>query len=204
MASPVIDLSHHNPTPDWARIKAAGVLGVIHKATEGTGYKDPDRGSRLAGALKAGLLIGTYHFLRPGSLSAQMDNYLSAIQPQLGERIVLDHEDAGVSLDDLKIAINYLWNRRPDLQITIYSGNLIKQQIGNNTDDLLAKTSLWIAHYTSANSPAWPKNTWPTWSLWQWTDKEKIDGISAPVDGDRWNGSSEGLSRFMRPKSFAG
>jgi lysozyme len=199
MVSPVIDLSHHNPTPDWPAIKAAGVLGVIHKATEGAGYADPDRRSRLAGAYRAGLLIATYHFLRPGDMAAQMDHYLETIDAAKGERVVLDHEDADVPLSSLLDAIDAIWNKRPDLQITIYSGNLIKQQLGNNHNPTLAKTSLWIAHYTSNPSPTWPRGTWANWSLWQWTDKEIIPGISAPVDGDRWNGTADSLKRFLSP-----
>ena len=70
---PVIDLSHHNPTPDWAKLKAAGCIGVIHKATEGTSYKDPTLYDRAKDAMAAGLKWSTYHFLRPGSMSAQMD-----------------------------------------------------------------------------------------------------------------------------------
>jgi lysozyme len=198
MASPIIDLSHHNPDPDWGAIKAAGVMGVIHKATEGTGYADPDRKRRLSAAYRAGLLLATYHFMRPGNMAAQMDFYLNTIDVSPGERIVLDHEDSGVSLSDLKSAINYIWTKRPDLQITIYSGNLIKEQLGNVSDDLLAKTSLWIAQYNNSG-PSWPKATWANWSLWQWTDKETVPGISAPVDGNKWNGTPDALQRWLTP-----
>ena len=31
----VVDLSHHNETVDFAKMKAAGIVGVIHKATQG-------------------------------------------------------------------------------------------------------------------------------------------------------------------------
>lgn len=197
MTSPVIDISHHNPTPDWQAIKAAGVVGIIHKATEGAGYADPDRKGRLASAMRAGLLISTYHFMRPGGISAQMDFYLRTIDAAQGERVVLDHEDAGVSLADLKVAITYLWNKRPDLEITIYSGNLIKTQLGAKRDDLLAKTSLWLAQYGPI--PSWPTATWANWSLWQWTDKERVQGIAAPVDGNKWNGTEDALRRWLQP-----
>lgn len=200
MASPVIDLSHHNPTPDWTAIKAAGVVGVIHKATEGTRYSDDDRGPRLAAAFRAGLSIATYHFMRPGSISAQMDFYLKTIQPQRGERVILDYEDPNLSLTDLRLAVNYLWSKQADLEITVYSGNLIKEQLGNSRDDLLTKTSLWIAQYNNSG-PKWPTATWPTWSLWQWTDKENVPGISAPVDGNKWNGTDDSLRRWFGPAS---
>lgn len=200
MASPVIDLSHHNPDPDWPALKAAGVLGVIHKATEGTGYADPDRKPRLAAAYRAGLLISTYHFMRPGSIAAQTAFYLKTIDAAQGERVILDYEDPKIPLSDLRQAVNSLWTQRPDLQITIYSGNLIKEQLGNGGDELLAKTSLWIAQYNNTG-PSWPKQTWPAWSLWQWTDKEKVAGISAPVDGNKWNGTDAGLRRWFGPAS---
>ena len=200
MTAPIcIDLSHHNPTPDWAKIMAAGVAGVIFKATEGTSYKDPTLYERASAAKAAGLLTGTYHFMRPGKIAEQMDWYLEVVDPVEGERMVLDHEDAGVSVGDLADAVEYLLGDRPDLQITIYSGHLIKEQLGNSRNDLLAeKTSLWIAQYTSG-SPSWPKTTWPTWSLHQYTDKANVPGISAPVDGNRFNGSPESFAAWLSP-----
>mgnify|MGYP006160279261 CR=1 FL=1 len=42
MIDAVIDISHFNGAPDWARVKAAGILGVIHKATQGA-KSDCDR-----------------------------------------------------------------------------------------------------------------------------------------------------------------
>lgn len=32
----IADLSHHNADPDFAKAKAAGLIGIIHKATEGS------------------------------------------------------------------------------------------------------------------------------------------------------------------------
>lgn len=199
MTSPVIDISHHNPTPDWPRIKASGVIGVIHKATEGVSYQDPNLYQRARPAMDAGLAWSTYHFFHSGNPIGQMEWYLRIVDPRLGERLCIDHE-ADASLQELKDAVAFLRNERPDVQITIYSGHLIKDQLGDKRDDYLrANTSLWIAHYTSASAPTWPNNTWDMWSLWQWTDNESISGISAPVDGDRWNGSDDALVRWFGP-----
>src|SRR5262245_6134005 len=102
MASPVLDMSHYQPDPiDWARLKANGVIGIIHKATEGTGYVDNKLFSRAGAAMAAGLCWSTYHFLRPGSMKSQMDFYLSKVDPVQGERVCLDYEDSGVSLSNL-------------------------------------------------------------------------------------------------------
>jgi lysozyme len=200
MTNPVvIDISHWNPTPDWKALKAAGTAAVIHKATEGTGNVDGMLYNRAGPAMAAGLKWSTYHFLRPGKLPAQMDHYLRTVNPLEGERMCLDHEDAGVTLGDLEYCVKYLLDKRPDLQITIYSGHLIKEQLsGGRTSSVLAeKTSLWLAQYST--TPSWPTQVWPTWSLWQYTDKATVSGVSQPVDGDRFNGSVEQCIAWFGP-----
>jgi GH25 family lysozyme M1 (1,4-beta-N-acetylmuramidase) len=193
----VVDLSHWNPTPDWAALKAGGTVGVIHKATEGTGNVDGTLFDRAKAAMAVGLKWSTYHFLRPGSLPQQMDHYLKTINPVQGERVCLDYEDTGVHIGDLEYCVNYIRGKRPDLQITIYSGHVIKEQLGSKTSQVLATTSLWLAQYST--TPSWPTQVWPTWSLWQYTDKATVQGINAPVDGDKFNGSSEQCLAWFGP-----
>src|SRR5262245_2377 len=98
----VIDISHWNPVDSFVEAKADGVIGVIHKVTESTNYVDPTYNGNKEAAKAAGLLWGAYHFLRPGDMKAQAQYFISKI----GEPIDLyaaDHEDAGVSLNDLKM-----------------------------------------------------------------------------------------------------
>jgi lysozyme len=203
MSSPVIDLSHHNSTPNWSTIKSAGVTGVILKATQGVSYVDDTYVTRWHDALSAGLCVSSYHFLEAGNIEDQMAHFLDTADPLTGERLCLDYEDYNgqcPTIDELCDAVAYLWSKRPDVQITIYSGHAIKAALGDNLRyDALDNTSLWIAQYTSASSPTWPKQQWKTWSLWQWTDCETVPGISAPVDGNRWNGSTEALVKWMSP-----
>lgn len=42
MTPRVVDISHHNIVKDLKATAAAGVWGVIHKASQGSGYRDPD------------------------------------------------------------------------------------------------------------------------------------------------------------------
>lgn len=199
MPSPVIDLSHHNPEPNWSQLKAGGVLAVIHKATQGTGYVDPTYEPRWLKATSAGFLWCPYHFLEGTQITKQVDHFLDVVNPPQGGRMVIDHEQ-DATLEQLCQAVTYLWSKRPDVELTIYSGHTIKEQLGTSTvRNELSKTSLWIAQYNNASAPSWPKQQWPQWSLWQWTDKETVPGITQPVDGNRWNGSNEALVRFMTP-----
>lgn len=204
MASPtiIVDLSHHNPEPDWKALKAGGIVGVIMKATEGTSYVDPTFADRRMRAEAAGLIVSSYHFFH-GNAPGEMDHYLTTVVPRAGERLCIDHE-AEASLAELEDAVSFLKATVPDCQITIYSGHLIKNQLGSNKSPVLAEnTSLWIAHYTSADAPTWPKQVWPTWSLWQFTDKATVKGISAGVDGNRFNGSVENAKKWLGPAAQA-
>ncbi|MER9336461.1 glycoside hydrolase family 25 protein [Mesorhizobium sp. M0293] len=133
----VIDVSHHNPPPEpnWAKVKAGGTVGVILKATEGTTYIDPTFGQRREAAKAAGLAVSSYHFLKHGDARWQMLHYLDVVAPAIGERVVIDYEDAACTLDDLREAVLALRNNAGlGLQITIYAGGLIKGQLGDNHD----------------------------------------------------------------------
>jgi lysozyme len=201
MGSPVIDLSHHNPEPDWDALRDGGVVGVIHKATQGTSFVDEEFAGRRERAVDAGIAFLSYHYLEGGDIQAQMQHYLDVVKPVPGERLAIDHE-ADATLDELVEAVIFLLAQRQNYQVTVYSGHLIKEQLGDNHNLVLALcTSLWIAQY--GPEPEWPSGTWSTWSLWQWTDEETVPGISAPVDGDRWNGSDEALLKWLAPAGSA-
>jgi lysozyme len=194
----VIDISHWQADPiDWAKIKASGVVGVILKCTESNNYVDKTFRKRYDAALAAGLAVSTYHFLRPGSMVAQMNYYLNNLKPRQGERVCLDHEDAGVSLADLESCVTYLETDSRDLQVTIYSGNVIKEQLGNKHSDVLAETSLWLAQYSS--TPSWPTGTWDSWTLWQYTDKGAVPGINGNIDCNKFNGSAANCALWLGP-----
>jgi lysozyme len=57
---------------------------------------------------------------------------------------------------------------------------------------------LWLAQYTSG-TPSWPVNTWPTYSLWQWTDQETCQGVVGAIDANQFNGSQENCLKWMGP-----
>jgi lysozyme len=201
----VVDLSHWNTVKSFTSAAADGLVGVIHKATEGSGGRDDTYKSRESQARGAGLLWSSYHFMRPGNQRDHFQNYLEFAAPREGERVCLDYEDDDLSLSSLYEAMDYIQEVRPDLQMTIYSGHLLKEQLGSKNDAKLAKASLWIAQYTSAGSPSWPTGTWKSWSLWQYTDGESggnprsVAGIIAPTDCNRFNGTKEACIAWLGP-----
>jgi lysozyme len=63
MAIKGIDVSWHNGSVDWAKVKADGVNFVFIKATQGTGYAQVDYFRNNAPkAAGFGLNVGAYHY----------------------------------------------------------------------------------------------------------------------------------------------
>jgi GH25 family lysozyme M1 (1,4-beta-N-acetylmuramidase) len=194
-----IDISHYQGYPDFARVYAVGVLGVIHKATEGTSYIDPCRAANLAAAKAAGLAIATYFWLKPGNARAQAEFYLSVVQPVPGERVIIDYEEQGVTLDMLHEAVQSLLDYGAGLKITVYSGSVIKEQLGDRCDAFLAgNTDLWLAQWTTGDL-SWPAGTWPRWSLHQYSENGAVPGIEGDVDLDEYNGSAADFLAWISP-----
>jgi lysozyme len=193
-----LDCSHWQGFPDWEAVRADGVVALIHKATEGTSYIDPNRTINFNNAAAAGIACCTYHWIKPGNAAAQMQFYLDTVNPVMGERMVIDYEEDGCTLDDLHEAVETLLNDARGLQITVYSGHLLKEQLGDDRDDLLyVHTDLWLAQYTSSD-PAWPFGTYEHWKLWQFSEEGEIDGISdTNVDLNAFDGDDAELVRWI-------
>ncbi|HEY6119299.1 MAG TPA: glycoside hydrolase family 25 protein [Pyrinomonadaceae bacterium] len=198
----VVDISHHNGNPDLAKAADAGIVGVIHKATEGQTMVDDKYIQNRESAIAAGLLWGAYHFGTSGDGSSQADHFLDTVEPDEQTLLVLDYESNGNSTMTLAQArafvlrINEVTGRFPGL----YSGLLIKRKLGNQPRDLiLSKCFLWIAQYGPAPTKIPP--TWARWTLWQYTDgvagpqPHSVEGIGL-CDRDRFNGRMKGLLRL--------
>ena len=111
----VIDLSHHNGHVDFAKAKAAGVIGVIHKATQGTKFADPMYAVRRPQVEDAGLLWGAYHFGTGDDVAEQEEHFLTVAQPEPGNLVALDFEPNPPNTMSLAQAKDYLYRIQADL-----------------------------------------------------------------------------------------
>lgn len=60
------DVSGHQPANiDWVHCKTNGVAFAYVKATEGTGYTNPNMVSQVTSAVANGIPVGLYHYARP-------------------------------------------------------------------------------------------------------------------------------------------
>ena len=198
----VVDLSHHNAEPDFARARdLGGLVGVIHKATQGLMYTDPTYASRRPRATDAGLLWGAYHFGTGSDGVQQAEHFLDVVQPTDDTLLVLDFEanaqGPSMTLEEARafvVHVNDATGRFPGL----YSGPYIKQLLGTNKDPVLANCWFWLSQY--GPTAVVPLN-WPLWTMWQYTDggmgpePHSVEGIGR-CDRDKFNGSLAGLKRL--------
>jgi lysozyme len=180
MQPQVIDLSHHNTVPKYLHDTAAsGIVGVIHKATQGLHSVDMKCAARYALAKDAGLCWGIYHFLEPGnwvSLKDQADFFLA--QAHLYDEktlLALDFEKDGIRADDLLVWLKHIEQETQQRPI-LYSGSFLKQLHGQ---ERLASYRLWLAQYGS--HPVLP-NGFKDYFLWQYSDSGTIPGIEGKCD----------------------
>lgn len=204
MINAIIDISHHNILSSIDALKRSGILGIIHKATQGTTHQDPTYANRIKHIQDAGLLPGAYHFGTAGDAAAQADFFLSCVGED--QVMVLDFEPNphghDMSLLEAEAFVHHIHaatGRYPGL----YSGHAIKEALlaGNITSPSQTELSncwLWIAQY--ANAPLLPR-IWDKWTLWQYTDgamgnePHTADGIGL-CDRDYFNGSADELRAF--------
>lgn len=71
-----LDFSSYQPEKiDWQAVIAAGITFCIFRSSVGT-YTDKEFDTKIRGAIDAGMIVGLYHFVKPGSdawLKLQVD-----------------------------------------------------------------------------------------------------------------------------------
>ena len=162
----VIDIYHGDVVQDFAKIAASGIVGVIHKATQGGAVVDQGYATRRKQALAAGLKWGAYHFFDfTASPQAQADHFLSVASPDGTTLVSLDWENVGSKEPSAALAKAFLEEIETKLgrKAIIYSGNVAKEQI-KGKDAYFGSHKLWLCQY----STKWiVQQSWTTPWLWQ-------------------------------------
>lgn len=218
----VIDLSRSVTVSDFRAVRQSGMLGVIHKATEGGDYLDTAYAGRRPQAEAAGLLWGAYHFgtgQTPGARQAAY--FLSVARPGPRTLLALDLEAnennprnsmrvdqaeefvQAVAAATGRLPVVYIHPTWANGEPLPNSGLSLGARI--TPDSILARCGLWVADYH--DSPEIPA-AWETtgWRLWQYAGDESdgkpaygqtniVKGVSH-CDRNLFNGDATELQRF--------
>lgn len=212
-----IDVSRYQPTVDWQRVADSGITFAFMKASQ-SNFGDPLFSKHWASAKAAKILRGAYHYLVPDLDGAkQAAAFLKILGNDPGELPpVLDIEAkttnpaqyAAISEKWLKVVEDAL-QRRPIIYTAAWYWNST-MLVGGKYPAWAASYPLWVAHYPMREGfpplndvadakykPAMPKS-WTAWTLWQYTERGRVDGIltdgrPANVDLNAFQSSFEDL-----------
>lgn len=156
-----IDVSSHQSET----YPLTGADFVVVKATEGDAYTNPKHTAQVKRARDAKLVVGHYHFARPGDMKAQADRFLKTAAPKPGEFLALDWEDSDVSCADKDEFLKYLVSKAGGRKVLLYCNTTF--WLNKDTTSYVAD-GLWIAKYSgTAGSPGIEHE----WLMHQHTDK---------------------------------
>jgi lysozyme len=192
-----IDVSHHQGTIDWLALSKnkPAVEFILIKATQGTGYTDPQFYNNVNGANNIGLKFGFYHFSTLNSENVEKDAseeaeyFLSVInktlKPALPLVLDIEVESPNIQLDREQVR-TWIKTFFSTLEKTghknymIYSGTpFLNSHLPKGHG--LGTIPLWLAAYTNKPEPVIPAG-WNDYTIWQYSEKGKINGIAGPCD----------------------
>jgi lysozyme len=190
----IIDINH-NDDIDLAAARSAGIVAVIHKATEGATFQDPLYATRRAEAKQLGLLWGVYHFGTAADVSQQFQNFTQTAQIEPGDLVALDYEENSGNQMTLQQAEHFVtaFEQQFGYLPLIYGSNLLTAVSATSP---LASCGLWIAAYENVPQPALPP-VFTSYKLWQFTDgtaPTPLQTAGATVDRDRYDGTQDQLT----------
>lgn len=134
-----------------------GLDFVVVKATEGVGYKNPKHAAQVATARAHGLVVGHYHFARPGSMKDQWAYFLAYADPADGDFLAFDWEDTGVSGADKDTWLRIAKAKAPDHRTILYANRDF--WINRDTTSYCAD-GLWIADPSAPKGEPRVKHPW--------------------------------------------
>jgi lysozyme len=227
----VLNMSHYDLMhPDFVRIKAEGIIGVIHEATYPPFARDAKYFERQQAATRAGLLWGAYHYANATDPIRQADHFLSVVSSAwaqadpatrpAGVLLVLDfekngHYPGGTMRPDQAIAFVQRIRERTGKYPGIYSGEyhlnrtLNSLRLGASQTRVLGNCWLWIANYSKQ-----PRATalWNDWHMWQYCGDGRCKlprsthpkSIANIIKAERniFNGSRSALADFWQERAW--
>lgn len=211
------DVSEFQGDVDWAKVKSSGAQFAFVRASDGDKVDARFTAARITAMRAAGLIVGVYHFARPGNanngyrtgaMEAAMSIYpiWKAGGLRAGDLpMVYDFENESIAgIDPVAAAAhlvrwvrvyNYMMAHRPIIYTNSSTMNVVYGALSDSEKTFLAGCPLWVAH-TGVATPTVPA-PWTSWDFWQYTWSASIAGIAGSVDLNRFNGAAADLKSLL-------
>ncbi len=227
----VVNMSHYDLMQvDFERMRAEGVVGVIHEATYPPYVRDAYYARRQAAATRAGLLWGAYHFANASDPIRQADHFLATVRnawlaadPDARPDevlLVLDfekngHYPGGTMRVDQAVRFIQRIRQRTGVYPGLYSNEhriytvLNGPRVTAAQREILTKCWLWAANYRKEPRRVAP---WSHWTMWQYTG-DGVCGLPrsrypirvaniARAERNMFRGSAASVGAFWRANAW--
>lgn len=182
-----IDVSVHNGSIDWHKVKNAGIQFAILRAGYGRelSQKDARFEENYKNAKAVNMPIGAYWYsyaMTPEEARLEADVFLSVIKNKQFEMPVYFDLEEKKQFDLGKEKVSAIM--RAFLEKVEKAGYFVglygsaSSLTTHTADDIKSRYTIWLAHWTEQT------NYSGAYGIWQYSDKGKIDGISGNVDLD--------------------
>ena len=193
-----IDVSHHQGEIKWEKVKKEGIDFAYIKATEGGDFIDKRFSTNWTQARKNHIVAGAYHFFTLcKSGKEQAENFISVVpivENSLPPAIDLEFMgnctsrsgriDLNKELSIFMDKVQRQYKKKPVIYTTYEFYN--RYNISGATD------ILWIRDIFMK-----PKKIY-SWTFWQFSNRQRIEGIEGYVDGNVFIGSKEDFHLLLQ------
>lgn len=184
MITGICDVAHMDGAWEFDVAARAGVVAVIHKATEGRTVKDSVFAHAMRCAPMVGMLRGAYHFGRPHDVPGQVEEFLETVHAAVGDAqdvlLALDLEGSldkpsTMSTSEAAEFVTLLRARTGRWPLLYAGASKLRQRMrvrvaSPGVRGALASCPLWLAAYGPDPATYDAPEPWAAWSLLQYTD----------------------------------
>ena len=199
-----VDVSRHNGSVNWERLKYEGITFAYIKSTEGSSYIDVKYDDNYKLAKEAEMKVGAYHFYTfglDGSLQAKhfIHNTIVASK-DLIPAIDVEHSSVNRYSNDndyMQLVINELII----LERNLYHYYGVRPLIYTNKDcyklyieGRFPENKIWMSDLHNE-----PETKDDNWIMWQFSHTGNIDGISGDIDLNYFRYSFRQFNQLLMP-----
>lgn len=206
MALNGIDIASYQAGLDFSKVPCDF---AIIKATQGTGYTNPDCVRAVEQAMSLGKGVGVYHYISGGNAVAEADFFINSILNWIGKVMIcldweLDQNSAWGDESYLEQVINQVI-ARTGVPPMIYAPASRYNQVAE-----VAKRhncGLWIAQYADMNPTGYQNTPWNegayTCAIRQYSGFGRLNGWNGDLDLDKFYGSLDDFRKYYGSSSSA-
>ena len=206
MALNGIDIASYQAGLDFSKVPCDF---AIIKATQGTGYTNPDCVRAVEQAMSLGKGVGVYHYISGGNAVAEADFFINSILNWIGKVMIcldweFDQNSAWGNESYLEQVINQVI-ARTGVPPMIYAPASRYNQVAE-----VAKRhncGLWIAQYADMNPTGYQNTPWNegayTCAIRQYSGSGRLNGWNGDLDLDKFYGSLDDFRKYYGSSSSA-